>query len=149
MHKGTAHASKYAFFAKKTTMRFLGILAFCLVTSTLCAQKMLVLETANRAKTTKMYIGETLRFRLAGKENYWYERTITGMIPETNTILLDNFPVILDSIAVLKVQRAGIWRILGGSFFTLGASLALATTVGKLLYQDKELNAPDTCTLHF
>lgn len=101
---------------------------------------MLVLEKANRAQTTKMYIGESLRFRLNGKENYWYHRTITGMIPETNTLLLDGFPVKLDSIAMLKVQRPRVWGILGGSLLTLGASLALATTVGKVLYQDKDVD---------
>ncbi len=103
---------------------------------------MLLLEKANRAKTTKMYIGESLRFRLTGEEDYWYHRTITGMIPETNTILLDNFPVKLDSIAMLKVERPRVWGILGGSLLTLGASLTLATTVGKVLYRDESVNAP-------
>ena len=125
---------------KLLTMRFLPILALFFAVQSLWGQKMLVLEKANRARTTKMYIGESLRFRMAGKENYWYNRTITGMIPETNTILLDGFPVKLDSIATLKVQRPRVWGILGGAFFTLGASLTLATTVGKVLYEDKNVN---------
>lgn len=121
-------------------MRFLFILFLTLAVQSLWGQKMLVLEKANRAKTTKMYVGESLRFRLAGRENYWYHRTITGMIPETNTILLDGFPVKLDSIAMLKVQRPRVYGILGSALFTLGASLTLATTVGKVLYQDKNVN---------
>ncbi len=105
-------------------------------------QKMLLLERANRAKTTKMYVGETLRFRLNGAENYWYERTITDILPESNLLLLDNFPVKLDSIAVLKVSRRPIWRISGGALLSLGGTLALAATAGRLLYNDRDLDLP-------
>jgi hypothetical protein len=106
------------------------------------AQKMLLLERANRAKTTKLYIGDDLRYRMAGPENYWYHRTITDMLPESQTLLLDNFSVKLDNISVIKVQRKGIWRIVGGALFTFGASLTLATTVGKVIYRDKNVDAP-------
>ena len=103
---------------------------------------MLLLERANRAKTTKMFMGETLRFRLNGPENYWYERTITDILPESNLLLLDNFPVKLDSIAQIKVYRRPVWRIIGASVLSLGGTLALATTTGRLLYNDKELDLP-------
>lgn len=123
-------------------MRCLFTIIFLFGLSALFGQKMLLIEKANRVKSTKLYIGETLKFRLTGKENYWYNRTITGILPETNTLMLDNFAVKLDSIAMLKVQRRSVWRILGPSFFTLGASLALATTIGKVIYRDKNINAP-------
>jgi hypothetical protein len=129
-------------------MRNLLVIAlFLLACSNLWGQKMLLIERANRAKTTKLYIGETLRFRLAGKENYWYERTITDILPESNALLLDNFLVKLDSIAVIKVHKKRGWRILGGAFLTLGATLTFATTVGKVIYQDKDLNAPKLFTI--
>jgi hypothetical protein len=114
------------------------LLCILLPLSGLFAQKMLVLERANRAKTTKLYPGEILHFRLAGKENYWYEREITDIMPETNTIFLDNFAVKLDSIVAIKVRRKPIFRIIGGALFTFGASLTVATTVG-YLYNDREL----------
>jgi hypothetical protein len=124
-------------------MRLLLVLLGLLISfSSLRAQKMLVLERANRAKTTKLYIGESLRFRLTGRENYWYNRSITDMIPESNTLLLDNFPVKLGDIGRIKVQRKGIWRITGGALLTFGATLALATTVGRVFYQDKDVDAP-------
>ena len=103
---------------------------------------MLLIERANRAQTTKLYIGDRLRFRMTGHENYWYERSITGMIPESNTLLLDNFLVKVDSISSIKVERKRIWRILGGTFIAFGASLTLATTVGKVFYQDEDVDAP-------
>ena len=113
-----------------------------LLTLPASGQKMLLLERANRAKTTKMFIGETLRFRLNGPENYWYERTITDILPESNILLLDNFPVKLDSIAQIKVYRRPIWRIIGASVLSLGGTLALAATTGRVLYNDKDLDLP-------
>ena len=110
--------------------------------SSIFGQKMLLIERANRAKTTKLYVGESLRFRLAGKENYWYTRSITDILTESNTLLLDNYLVKLDSISEIKVNRKGIWRIVGGALLTLGAGLTLATTVGKVIYDDKDVDAP-------
>ncbi|MCB0577280.1 MAG: hypothetical protein KDC61_22160 [Saprospiraceae bacterium] len=102
-------------------------------------QKILLLEKANRAKTTKFYIGESLSYRLAGKEDYWYDRSITDMLPESNTILLDNFPVKLGDISELKMRRRPIWRLVGGVLYAGGATLALATTIAAL-YKDKDTN---------
>jgi hypothetical protein len=125
-------------------MRFSLLYFFLLFTasSSLWGQKILVLERANRVRTTKLYQGELLRFRLAGKENYWYERTITDILPETKTLLLDNFAVQLDSIVAIKVNRRSIWRITGGALISLGATLTLATTAGKYFYNDDGVDAP-------
>ncbi len=113
-----------------------------LITAPAFSQKMLLLERANQAKTTKFFIGETLRFRLAGPENYWYERNITDILSESNLLLLDNFPVHLDSIAEIRVSRRPIWRITGASLLSFGGTMALAATAGRLLYNDKELDLP-------
>lgn len=123
-------------------MRSLILLIFISATGSAFAQKMLLLERANRAQTTKFYIGDVLKFRMVGEENYWYERTITDILPETNTLMLDNFAVKLSDIQTLKMRRKPIWRILGGAGFTLGVTLAFATTVGRFGYQDREINAP-------
>lgn len=121
-------------------MRLIYIVFFVLgLLQPLLGQKMLLLEKANRAKTTKLYIGDELHFRLKGKENYWYSRTITDMLPESKTLMLDNFAVRVDSISVIKVRRKPIWRILGGAFFSFGATLTLATTAGRYFYNDREV----------
>ena len=122
-------------------MRLLLLLFFTLSGLSLFGQKMLLLERANRAKTTRYYIGEELRFRLTGEENYWYQRTITDILPESNTLMLDNFAVKLADIQTIKVRRKPIWRIVGGAAFSLGATLALATTIGRFGYQHKEVDA--------
>lgn len=103
---------------------------------------MLLLERANRARTTKYYVGDVLKFRLTGEEDYWYERSITDILPETNTLMLDNFAVKLPDIQSIKVRRKPIWRLLGGTGYAFGASLALATTIGRFGYQDKGVDAP-------
>ena len=123
-------------------MRIFLFLFFFLSGFSAFGQKMLLLERANRARTTKFYTGDVLRFRLTGEENYWYERTITDILPESNTLMLDNFAVKLPEIQTIKVRRKPIWRIVGGAAFSLGATLALATTIGRFGYQDKDVDAP-------
>jgi hypothetical protein len=108
------------------------ILLIILATTTLSAQKMLLLEQTNVAKTTKMYLGETLIFRLEGEENYWYERTITDIFPETNSLLLDNYLVKVDDIAAIKVHKKTIVRIVGGAFLSLGITLGFSTGIAAL-----------------
>ena len=112
-------------------------LCFVLALSPLFGQKMLLLERANRAKTTKLYVDQTLTYALVGDEKYWYERTITDLLPESNLLLLDNFPVKLTNIAAIRVRRRPIVRLIGATIFTFGASLAVATTVAAL-YRDRE-----------
>lgn len=74
-------------------MRIVFVFILSLFCGSVFSQKMLLLERANRARTTKYYVGDALRFRLAGEEDYWYFRTLTDILPETNTLMLDNFAV--------------------------------------------------------
>lgn len=108
---------------------------------------MLLLERANQARTTKYYIGDVLRFRLVGEEDYWYERTITDLLPASNTLILDNFAVPLADISKIKKSRKRIWRIAGGAAYSLGVTLALATTVGRFGYGDKTVDLPKLYTI--
>jgi hypothetical protein len=136
------------FFAKLSAMRYYFVSFFLLVSVfSAFGQKMLLLERANRARTTKLYIGDALRFRLVGKEDYWYTRSITDILPESNTLLLDNFPVKVSDIRAIKVRRKPVWRVLSGATFSLGATLALATTVGKVFYRDEGVDAPKLYTI--
>ena len=117
------------------------MLLFVVCVQSAFAQKMLLLERANRARTTRYYPGDGLTFRFTGTENYWYRRTITDILPASNSLLLDNFAVKLSDIQTIKVRRKSVWRIIGGASFSFGASLALATTIGRLGYRDKSIDA--------
>jgi hypothetical protein len=112
------------------------ILFLFLCSTAASAQKMLQLERKNRVKTTRFYVGDVLQYRMNGDENYWYERTITDILPESRTLVLDNFAVKTDSISSLKVQRKPAAQLLGGALLTFGATLALSVTVGRLIFQD-------------
>lgn len=100
---------------------------------------MLVLERTNSAKTVKMYIGDVLEYRLKGDEEYWHASTISDILPEHKVLLLDKFPVHVDSISALRTRRKPITRLIGGTLVTFGATLAFATTMGAL-YGDKSIN---------
>jgi hypothetical protein len=115
------------------------VISACVFTAS--AQKIVLLEQANKARTTKLYVGDRIIFRLAGDENYWYERTITEIIPDGNSLLLDNYLVRVQDIAALKVYRKKGTRILGGALLSLGISLGIATTAAAL-YRDDEQNYP-------
>jgi hypothetical protein len=117
-------------------MRYTLLLFLFLGSNALFSQKILLLERANRAKTTKMYIGERLTFRLAGEENYWYERTITDLFPESNSLMLDGYLVRLDDISHIKVHRRRIWRVIGGALVSFGVSLGVATAAAALYGDD-------------
>ncbi|MCC6410130.1 MAG: hypothetical protein IT270_00640, partial [Saprospiraceae bacterium] len=120
-------------------MKYLILLLFILPSIPSVAQKMLVLERANSAKTVKMYVGDVLEYRLKGDEDYWYTSTINDILPENKVLLLDKFPVHVDSISALRTRRKPITRLVGGTLVTFGASLAFATTIGAL-YSDKTIN---------
>jgi hypothetical protein len=113
-----------------------------LLAGTACGQKMLLLERANSARTTRLYIGQTLHFRLAGEEDYWYERTITDILPESGLVLLDNFPVRLQDISHLKWRRKGGWRFLGGTLFSFGVSMGIATSIAVVYNEGNTRPAP-------
>ncbi|MFM8372501.1 MAG: hypothetical protein ACKOCO_08940 [Bacteroidota bacterium] len=123
------------------------ILLVLLCGNMVSAQKMLQLEKKNRVKTTRFYTGDVIRYRMNGSENYWYERTITDILPESRTLMLDNFAVRMDSIAMMKVQRKPAVRLLGGALLTLGATLALSVTVGRVIFQDRDIKTPELYAL--
>lgn len=107
----------------------------------LAAQKLLLIEQANSVKPTKLGIGDRLVFRLEGEEDYWYERTITDILPEGNSLMLDNQLVRLEDISALKVARKGVVRLIGSTLFTFGASMGVAV-IAAVLYRDFDYNFP-------
>lgn len=119
---------------EKKLLLALGLL---LGSQALSAQKMLILERANSPRTTKYYVGSPLNYRAKGPEHYWYKVTLDDVRVETNTAVLDAVPVRIEDIAYLKVRKKPVWRIVGGSLVTFGASLTFATTIA-LLYRDYE-----------
>ena len=107
------------------------LLIFCLglFATRAHTQKMVLLERANRVRTEKFYMGDVWRFRLQGKESYWYQREITDILPSSQLILLDNQPTPLVDVAKMRLQRDPLVRACGGALLTFGVTLAIANTV--------------------
>jgi hypothetical protein len=68
-------------------------------------QKYVQVETVNRLKVKRFTIGTELTFQLKGKDQPWYTRTITGIVPEQNIILFDNEMVKIQNIQFFRFQR--------------------------------------------
>jgi hypothetical protein len=111
--------------------------AMALLPSVLHAQLYLLYEKANHAKTVKYQIGDQLRFRLEGEEGYWYARSITNILPESNSIMLDNYLVKVSDIVAIKRPPNTFCRITGGALLSFGIGLTFATTAA-LLYRDEQ-----------
>jgi hypothetical protein len=108
------------------------------VASPVFAQKMLLVEKRFKVKPRKIYVGETLHFRLKGKENYWYKSTIDDILPDRKLLLLDNQPVHIDSISAIYLPKHKISRILGSALLTFGVTLTFASSVAFLNRKNDE-----------
>lgn len=93
--------------------------------SLVSAQKMLLLEKAGRAKTTRIYVGETIRFKLRGQPG-WYSRTLTDVLPAEKSVLLGQEIIPIEDISHLKRPRNRVLRMLGGQLLVFSATLTLA-----------------------
>jgi hypothetical protein len=117
------------------------MLALLAIAPTLSAQKYLLLERANNAKTVKYKAGDELSFRLEGEENYWYKREITDILPDSKSLLLDNYLVKVEEIAAIKRPPRTVFRVVGLSSLSFGVGLGFAT-LGAVLYRDWSQNYP-------
>ncbi len=121
-------------------MRLLILITACFFCSALLpAQKFLQLEKANRARTTKFYVGQDLQYRLKGKDE-WITATITNVQMDSQRVVLDLNPVRVADIAAIRVQYPGILRTLGPMLMTFGASWAGFSLVGAV-FDDYKLTA--------
>lgn len=93
------------------------------------AQKMLLLEETGKLRNTRFYVGQTLHFRLAGRENYWYSRKITNILPDAHSLILGDQLVAVEDIAAIRVKRNGRWKRFAPKLILFGSQLALATAL--------------------
>ena len=110
------------------------IIAFCLLFGSILpvfSQKMLLLEKYGRAKTTRIYPGQSLKFKLKDQPG-WYTRELTDVLPDQKSIVLDLEIVKIEDIDKLRVRRKFPMKALGSSLLTFSASLALFSTVAYL-----------------
>lgn len=103
--------------------------SFLFILSTGSAQKMLLLQRAHKLENTRFYVGQTIRFRMKGHENYWYTRKITDVLAAEKIVMLNDVPVNVCDIAAIKVPRSRFLRRLSARMMVLGPQLTLASGV--------------------
>jgi len=108
-------------------MKWIFFFLFSLVFEGLFSQKILQMEHIHKVRATKFYTGDVLYFKLKGRENYWYQREITDILPKSNLIMLDLQPTPIGSIAAIKLPKPRIMSIIGTALMSFGATLTLAT----------------------
>ena len=114
--------------------KILPFLLFLTIFGTAFSQKMLVLEKYGRAKTTRIYPGQNLSFKIKDQPG-WYERELTDVLPDQKSVVLDlEIVKIADIESLRKRRRAG--RFLGFNFLVFSANLALISGVAALRHDE-------------
>ena len=94
------------------------------------AQKILQIEKRNSPKTTKIFIGDEIMYRLPNDKT-WYTGFITDLLVEEKLIALEDRYLPLDSITALGSYRP--WsKAAGTSLFFFGAGWSGMALVGTL-----------------
>ncbi|MBK9339041.1 MAG: hypothetical protein IPM98_21890 [Lewinellaceae bacterium] len=121
-------------------MRLLLFFLVCLWSATaVSAQKFIQLEKANRARTTKFYVGQELTYRLKG-EKEWHTSTITNAQMDSQLVALDLKPIRVAEIDAIRLQYPTLLRKAGSGLMIFGASWAGFSLIGAA-FDNYELTA--------
>ena len=85
-------------------MRVLLFLILIVFGTTLCAQKVLRIETVGKIKTQKLFVGDEVSYRLKG-DDLWQSDPIQDLIVETGIIIFPNRYVKLEEVAAFRFRR--------------------------------------------
>lgn len=92
-------------------------------------QKFIQLEKANRARTTKFYVGQELTYRLK-TDKEWHIGTITDAQMDAQTLALDWKQMPVSDIGAIRLQYPGLLRNSGPALMIFGASWAGFALIG-------------------
>lgn len=103
---------------------------FTLIACFANAQKVLQIEKYGSAKTRKIFIGQSITYKLKN-DDIWYEGTLGDLDVEKNLIVFSDRYVPVDSIEAFRRPKA--WaRGVRSSLYTFGASWSAYALVGTL-----------------
>ncbi len=133
-------------FWKEITMKYLRFflvssLAILLLAPVLpvAAQQVMQIETYGKAKTKKIYPGQTIQYRLKNQKNVWLTGAIEAYRMEDRLVVLTDRYVPLDSIAALRYDRRGP-KVVATQMFWFGTAWSAFAAVGTLTDGDPESN---------
>lgn len=116
-------------------------LALLLLSSGLpaAAQQVMQIETYGKAKTKKIYPGQTIQYRLKNQKNDWLTGAVEAYRMEERLVVLTDRYVHLDSIAALRYDRR--WsRTVGTQMFWFGTAWSAFAAIGTLTDGDSTSN---------
>lgn len=108
-------------------------------------QKILLLEKAGTSKTQKIYIGETLTFKLLNDDAGWYERIIFDISLESKLINFEGVTIHIDSIEKIRFdKRPFVPSLLGTTLQAGGANVILYELTNSRVINPKRPVDPNT-----
>lgn len=117
-------------------MRYFYLLFCLLLLSTLSAQRVLLIEKLNSPKTTKLYTGDYIQYRLVGEEA-WYADRIFDLREDTQSLVFPNHYVPIGDIEMLRQGKP--WaRNIGLMLLTFGVSWSGIALLGTATDGDPE-----------
>jgi hypothetical protein len=105
------------------------LVSLCCLTA-VSAQKVLQIERYGNPRTTKLYIGEELTYKVYG-DDLWRTRHLEDLIIDRNVIVLDDRYVNLKDIEAIQYQR-GWTQPISISLYTFGTAWSALALVGTL-----------------
>lgn len=102
------------------------------------AQKMLLIERYGKANPKKIYVGETIRYKLED-DDQWYIGVMQDIILEQNLIVLGDRYVAIDKIVKIRYTRNWAKRI-GPMFFWFGSGWSVFAAIGTATDGDSSTN---------
>jgi hypothetical protein len=100
------------------------------------AQKIMQIETVNKARSIRLHQGETLVFQLRDPNPIWEEAIMNDFDVEKQTVTLGFQEFKISEIAAIKLPKHRFVQVMGAQFIIFGISWTAATAIGDFWYKD-------------
>lgn len=88
---------------------------FLFLSPSLISQKVLQIERYGKAKTEKIYIGQTIFIQTKQHPDYWLESVIEDMLPDAQAIVLHDRIIQIKDITAMKFRKVSKAKSIGRS----------------------------------
>ena len=119
-------------------MRLFYLLLLFLVSYSLQAQRVPLIEQPNSAQTTKLYTGSYIQYRLEGDDS-WYGEHIYDLRDDTQAVVFPDRYVPISEITMLRQGRPVV-RGIGLTLLTFGLSWSGYAAIGTATDNDPNTN---------
>ena len=119
-------------------MRIFLLFPLLLMTANLLGQRVLLIEKNNSARTTKIYAGDYIQYRVVGEED-WFSAQIYELRDDVQAVVFTDRYVPISDISMMRQGRP--WaRNIGYMLMTFGAAWSGFAALGTLTDGDPDTN---------